>query len=292
MVQKYERDFKGLTEKSPDWGFAGPNAEKFVKFEPEGCASRSPTGAGTRVYAEVGLVSRVLLKGDFLRVTVGYEILTEPIPTLTDEAGATKRGSHSAWTSQPPRKCCHAVASDVARRRAAVSFLDAASGTSKRAKRSIGRLSSRRKQETGRLRMARTGGWRHFLTERPTATRADFRSVANFPFSGDDVTFLLRFVATTGGPTAAFDVRVTDLQIRADAISKPPTAPPPPAPKLTAPTNKYAQEYFQSFKGGAALPAGWDFDGPDADECVRFEPTGLQPRTCRSGYRAMRRRGA
>src|ERR1019366_961464 len=67
-----------------------------------------------------------------------------------------------------------------------------------------------------------------------------------------------------------------DLQIRADTISKPPTAPPPRAAKLAPPVKEYAQEYFQSFKGGAAAPTGWEFEGPDAEDCIRFEPAGLR----------------
>ena len=36
LTTQYQRDFKGLAEKSPEWGFAGQDAAKFVKFEPEG----------------------------------------------------------------------------------------------------------------------------------------------------------------------------------------------------------------------------------------------------------------
>ena len=89
----------------------------------------------------------------------------------------------------------------------------------------------------------------------------------------------MRFVATTGGPKAAFDVRITELQIRAGAMLKPPMAPPPPqaaAVNLAPPAKEYAQQYFQPFKGSAAQPAGWELEGPaDVGQFVRFEPTGL-----------------
>src|SRR5262249_4980929 len=41
------------------------------------------------------------------------------------------------------------------------------------------------------------------------------------------------------------------------------------------PKKKYAKTYAQSFKGNA-LPAGWEFEGPRAEECVKFEPEGLR----------------
>ena len=42
------------------------------------------------------------------------------------------------------------------------------------------------------------------------------------------------------------------------------------------PQPKLLKEYYHSFKADADLGRDYEFDGPDADECVRFEPAGLR----------------
>ena len=38
----------------------------------------------------------------------------------------------------------------------------------------------------------------------------------------------------------------------------------------------YPQKYYHSFKGEAAMPAGWNFVGKGAQQYVKFEPEGLR----------------
>ena len=61
---QYQRDFKGLVEKSPEWGFAGQDAARFVKFASEGVRITLPTREQGG-QPEVGLVTKLLLRGDF-----------------------------------------------------------------------------------------------------------------------------------------------------------------------------------------------------------------------------------
>jgi hypothetical protein len=50
-----------------------------------------------------------------------------------------------------------------------------------------------------------------------------FKFLAKFPFGSEDLREL-RIIASTGGDSAALDVRVTDLRIRADGIPNMPVA--------------------------------------------------------------------
>jgi serine/threonine protein kinase len=51
----------------------------------------------------------------------------------------------------------------------------------------------------------------------------------------------------------------------------------------TGRTREYAREYYQSFRGNPENGPGPDFFGPDADQCVKFEPAGLRI-TLPAGY--------
>ena len=266
LAQSYQRDFRELADKNPDWGYTGTGAAKVLKFEPEGVRLTLPAGSPNG-HPEAGLATRLLLKGDF-EVTVRYEILTEP---TADEAGGDQtRITLGVLLAQPRANV--ATFSRRVWRDGGMQFLSWMRVWDEDAGKKVDRaLVAPANVKTGRLRMARSGDTLFYKA----ADGDDFRIVAKLPFSSDDVTEV-RFVATTGGPKAALDVRITDLQIRADAIAKTPTAPPPPAPKPVPPVKQYAQEYFQSFKGSTARPAGWEFEGPDAEDCVRFEPGGMR----------------
>jgi hypothetical protein len=281
LGQKYERDFKGLTEKSPEWGFAGPDAEKFVKFEPEGVHITLPTGyEGAR--PEVGVATRLLLNGDF-EVTMRYEILSEPAPAEA-EIDHT-RITLGVFLAQP-RANVASLSRRVLQLKGTQFFSwmnawDEKKGA--KAQRAFGSIPSQAK--TGRLRMSRAGDTLSYHGADGDAE--DFRLVSKAAFSSDDVTEV-RFGASTGGAKAAFDVRVTELQIRAETIAKPPTAP-PPAVKLAPPLKAYAQQFFQSFKEKIENRPGWEVENPGGEQNVRFESAGLRitlPPGREGGHRA------
>jgi hypothetical protein len=122
----------------------------------------------------------------------------------------------------------------------------------------------------GRLRIERTGtNVAYFFAEEDDE---QFTRAGTAPFSADDLAEV-RLVAINNVPMAALDVRYRDIEIRAAKIVKSATASPPVV--ITPPQKDYAQEYKQSFKGAAALPAGWGFVGPFAENCVRVDPAGL-----------------
>ena len=267
--QEYSQSFKGKPGSAQDFALEGPDAERFVKFEPEGVRITLPAGH-EGVQPEVGLATQLVLKGDF-EVTIRYEILTEPTGVEADLV-------HTRLTLgvllTPPHSDVGTLSRRV-QRNGGPQFLSWIRVWNETAGKSADQSHiAPAKSNRDRLRMARAGTTLTYLAAEGDGE--DFRVLVQRPFATDDVV-IVRIVASATGPKSAFDVRVTDLQIRADAIPKPPMAPTPPkvAANLPPPTKEYAQEYFQSFKGGTARPPGWEFDGPDAEDCVRFEPTGL-----------------
>jgi serine/threonine protein kinase/DNA-directed RNA polymerase subunit RPC12/RpoP len=79
---------------------------------------------------------------------------------------------------------------------------------------------------TGRLRLVRKGPTLSFFTSEPPA--GDFKLLDTRPFGTDDLKDV-RVLGSTGGPGASFDVRVTDLSIRAEGLPKMPAAAARPA---------------------------------------------------------------
>src|SRR5262249_33762346 len=80
--------------------------------------------------------------------------------------------------------------------------------------------------KTGRLRLVRQGSTIfYYATEGLDDT---FTLLQQFPFSAADIEDV-RLVASTGGPKAALDVRVSDLSIKAEAVQGAAEAASPPA---------------------------------------------------------------
>jgi hypothetical protein len=80
--------------------------------------------------------------------------------------------------------------------------------------------------KTGRLRLTRTGSVLSYLAAE--GLDGDFRLLQQFPFGKENLR-TIRLVAAPGGPKAAFDVRITDLRIRAESIPSLAQGTPPPA---------------------------------------------------------------
>jgi hypothetical protein len=268
LAQTYQRDFVGLAEKPPEWGLYGANADQFVKFEPEGVRITLPAvNEGGR--PETGLAARTTLKGDF-EVTVRYEILAEPTVaevgnnftriTLSVQFASPSGGATLSRRMQKnigPQLFAWMSPRDKADGKAAPSFFLPATA------------------KNGRLRIARTDGKLFYRFAENDAP--NFRELASPAFRSDDVVEV-RFIGATLGPNANFDVRVTDLQIRADSIANAPTAPKPAAPtvNLVVPTKQYAQEYVQTFKTDLTKLTGWETTGPDIETSLHFDQTGAR----------------
>jgi hypothetical protein len=266
LKEQYRDTFNGPASKYPGWGLHGAQAANNVKFEPEGLRIQLPAGfEGQRPAA--GVATRVTVKGDF-QITTGYEILQEP---SVEEVGTGQtRLTMDVVLAQP-----HNDAATLSRRvvpRAGKQVYPWMWVWEPNAGKSMQRKTSSvpAKAATGRLRIERTGKDLVYLLA--DGDGKDFARVGAGPFSTDDVVEV-RLVATTGGTKAGLDVRFHDIEIRAESMAKPPTAPTPT--EIKPPQKDYAQEYTQPFKG-VALPAGWIFEGPFADNCVHFEPAGMR----------------
>src|SRR6478609_887540 len=94
--------------------------------------------------------------------------------------------------------------------------------------------------KSGRIRMARKGGELTYSAADGDAN--DFKPLITFPFGVEDATEV-RLVAATGNAKSELDFRFSDLHIRADDITKAPTAPQASAPVEPPPAKAYAQEY-------------------------------------------------
>jgi len=278
LAQQFQVDFKAITSKNPNWGFYGPHAEKFVKYGLDGLRITLPAGQdGT--YPETGLATRTVLKGDF-EITVRYEILAEPNQTEADDF-------HTRFTLSLALKPPHGAVT-LSRRMhkpsgprffSWLSMPDNATG--KPLEKS---LLSTATAPKGRLRVARVANQVFYSASEDDAN--EFRALASFPVGQDDVEGV-RLSAVKGGSKSALDVRVMDLQIRAEAIVKPPTAS-LPSVNSTPPTKQYAQEYHLSFKMGDAIPLGWQLEGPDVETSLRFEPLGARF-TLATGWKGVRK---
>ncbi len=235
--QRFFQSFKGLTRPIPGWYFNGPDAENFVKWEPEGVRLTLPSG-NPGPTPTLGINTSMPVKGDF-EVTVGYEILTEPSPA---DAGKDQ----TRFTLDVVLVGPQSDAATLSRRISSwggnqfyawLRKWEPASGTKKQQGKEMPAQA-----KTGRLRIMRAGDEIfYFVSE---AAEQGFRFVAKFPFSLDDIN-TFRIVGITGGPKAELDVRFTEMLIRAESLpnAAPPTVanspqqaatnPPPPNSSLS-----------------------------------------------------------
>jgi hypothetical protein len=261
---EYVEPFKGKPAKEGDFVSTGPDVEQCVKFEAEGLRITLPAGfVGDR--ARTGMASTFGVKGDF-EMTVSYEILQEPAPA---DAGSQTRLAISVvldkpfpWQNQAalnrrvttngPNYFAWLTRRDVADSKA---FL---------------RMESFPTQaKIGRLRLIRRGQLLSFLAT--VGADNDFLLLKKENFGAEDVREVA-LIGATGSDRAALDARVTDLRIRAAALTKPG---PVKQVKFVPPPKDYAKSYLHPFKGGPGIYPGWDFEGPGAEQLVQFEAKGL-----------------
>lgn len=258
FAREYQHAFKAEPPNPADIRKMGPGNAECVKFEPEGLRITLPAGvAGTR--PGTGVATGFGVGGDF-EITVRYEILQEPEPE--DAADQTRVALVVVLDKPNPNQYLASLNRRVVPGDGAQYFSWLTLGPADTGKRHLRARPTQAK--SGRLRLARDGNDLSYLAAEGDSA---FKLLDKFPLGPEDVKEV-RIVGSTGGEKAALDVRVRDLRVRAAALLKP--------PELLAPTPEYAKEYYHSFKGNPAKAPGWDFHGPDAVECVRFEREGLR----------------
>jgi hypothetical protein len=265
-AKEYYQAFKGAPANPQDFKRFGPDCDQCVTFDPDGLRINLPRGyAGAR--PSTGVVTNFGIRGDF-EITVGFELLNEPsgkdagsqtrftIAVNLDRANPFENQATlnrtvfngqkpqyftwmSWWEPEPTKRKMHGEGFPV---------------TAKAA----------------RFRLVRTGDQISYLV---AERDGEFTLLKTYTYGAEDVRSIT-LVGSTGGERAALDVRVLDLRIRAASFPVPGPIKPATVP---APAQKtYAQEYFQSFVGSAAQRPGWEFEGPEAESCVKFEPAGLR----------------
>jgi hypothetical protein len=211
---EYRQTFTGSPAERQVVERMGPDAEQCVQFEPEGLRITLPVGyAGPlgwhKERPDTGVTIPVMIKGNF-DIALKYEILKEPNP---NEAGfphtrisldmGVDRAAHVEATLS--RRICQwggpQFLTWVRRQEEG--------GDKSRYKEHAAEASS------GWLRMIRNGSMiAYYAAEGPEGS---FTLLEQYPFSPDPIEDV-RIVASTGGPQAALDVRVTDLHIRAESL--------------------------------------------------------------------------
>jgi hypothetical protein len=216
-VQEYHFSLRGQPKEGEVWEFSGLDAERSVKFEPEGLRLTLPAGyAGHR--PTTGASHPLRLRGTF-ELTVNYEILQEPDPA---DAGprATPFFVQVVQGRAPGAGFTRRVAPDEGLQFAAWAFRwDDDLGKNQ----VLWKHSPSTGAKKGRLRLARLGEAVSYAAAEGSAT--EFTPLGELPLADKDVTEV-KLAGNTGGPRAALDVRFTDLHIRVGpaATGAPPAA--------------------------------------------------------------------
>lgn len=254
----YHEPFHGTPRVAKDFELLGFGAKECVKYEDDGLRITMPAGKSR---PPIGVGTKFGLKGDF-DVSVSYEVFQEPEQA---DAGLSNTGTRISLTLKLDG------ASEAAIRRKITPEIPVHI-LAWRTIRPAGETKQLPKganfpvtQKTGRLRLQRKGTeLSYYLAE---GDDKEFKLLTTFAFVADDIqTIQLSGHATS--PKAALDARFKDLHVQAAALPRVPV----PAPEKI-PTKNYAQTYRQPFRGTTA--EGWTLSGPQAEECVRFEPAGL-----------------
>jgi hypothetical protein len=261
---EYVEPFKGKPAREDDFARIGPDADPCVKYEPEGMRIALPAGfAGDR--PSTGVVTTFGIKGDF-EITVGYEILHEPAQA---EAGSQTRFAITVSLDKPfPAQNRVAfnrrVTNNGPNYYTWMSRRDPADN-----KPVLRRQSFPTEVKSGRLRLVRSGAVVSFLVAE--GRDKEFTLLRKENFGSEDVRDI-NLAGATGGDKAALEVRLTDLRIRAAALTKPG---PVKQVTLAPPAKEYAHTYFHPFKAGPGIYPGWALAGPGAEQIVQFEAKGL-----------------
>jgi hypothetical protein len=242
-AEEFHPTLKGNAAAIPGLAIYGPDADACVKFEPEGLRVSLPIGY-PRQRPGTGAITDFGVKGD-LDISMTFEILPQAKPGLLNGRASLKlmlvpkeEPIPEVWTKANKNRA--GLSRDFSSLNNAGSFVANVTQwtgeipkdqwnneTFTKVEQSSGTLYPAI-ASTGRLRLVRSGSALYFFTS--DGDDADFILRRKDEFGSKDLKNV-RILASTGGPDASLNVRVTDLQIRADALLKatqqafvPPTA--------------------------------------------------------------------
>lgn len=200
---EFYQSFKDNQDSRP-YRLIGPDADRCVRFEPEGLRITLPAGfEGPRQGTGVSLDFTV--RGDF-EITVAFAILREP-----DADGAGLGVAIDMDVSPGKRTTINRVVRKGGRM--FTSWL----APVKQGPEKTGGVLTRSPTEamSGRFRLSRTGAdLSHAVAEGPGQ---EFTLLKQLHYGEEDLKYV-RIIGTTAGVNAALDVRITELRIRADAL--------------------------------------------------------------------------
>jgi Protein of unknown function (DUF1583) len=263
----------GTDTKLPALQMHGAQAKECVQFGPSGLTISLPLGfPGER--PPTGVSTLCGLAGDF-EITAAFEVLKEPAAADAGETGTRLTLAILLATPQ-----LNKVTFSRKLRPSGPEFVtwsslwNAAAGKNQ----PHGNLFPA-EVRSGKLRLVRAGAeLSHYLAP---GDSDQFELLSQESFPRDDVKEI-QLTCATAGHKAALEVRWTDFRVRADGLNRR-SAPagqdpderataPFPAPSLVAAKSNYARELQLPLTGPTA---GLDFLGPEADQCIRFEPPGM-----------------
>jgi serine/threonine protein kinase/WD40 repeat protein len=205
--QEYYQSFKGAPDNHQGLALIGPDASQCVRFEPDGLRITLPAGNPRR---GTGVSVAGPIKGDF-DVSVRFEILHEleavdrnsPPTRFVVDAGADRE-----------RKIVATLSRQVAAQHGSefLTWLSLFNETT--AKNEWQSQAYATAAKTGRLRLTRSGALVSYSVAEGAAD--EFTVLQQLRFVTDDLEDI-RVMAATLSPQASFDVRVTDLDVRAKA---------------------------------------------------------------------------
>jgi serine/threonine protein kinase len=205
---------KGELEGHSQFGLFGLDAEQGVNFEPAGLRIAFPPG-NPKDHPDTGVALGVTVKGDF-EITVRFEVLQEA--KVAAASRCETRFALHAVADGPER----AVA--TLRRqsgiREGIRFLALMRREDGNGGKHIGAKEMPTTAKSGRLRFVRAdSALSCYVSE---GADGPFTFLRRYSFGEKDVKEVR--IAGAAGPEAVFDVRATDLRIRADSLSNVPQA--------------------------------------------------------------------
>jgi Protein of unknown function (DUF1583) len=228
LKAEYHHAFKGNAGKREGFEFFGARAKHYVRFDLDGLRLTLPIG-GEEKRPTAGVSTDIGVTGDF-EITVAFEVLDEPAPEggpdkqtrFTVDIVLDKAGLNAASLS----RTVYGKGVEY------VTWSGLQAEASAKPQTKMHYLPA--KGKSGSLRLVRTRSSLSYYASQEAGE--DFTLLQQYPFGTEDLK-TVRLVCTTGAANAALDVRVTDLRIRAEALSNL-----PPAPEVQTP-----QESRRSF---------------------------------------------
>jgi serine/threonine protein kinase/DNA-directed RNA polymerase subunit RPC12/RpoP len=211
QAREWQLPLRGTPENREGWQLIGPDAERCLKFEPEGLRITLPAGyPGER--PGTGLRIPLSVRGDF-EATIRYEILTEP-----EQEKVGPRPTKLTFQAQLDRRDW--TVAGLARRVTSDRGTQFTTWTIRDNHDNSGTRQTKARQhpaqaKAGRLRIVRTGSEASFYAAE--GPEADFTLLAPPRHLGEEGLKSIELVGSTGFPNAMLDVRFTDLHVLANS---------------------------------------------------------------------------